>query len=285
MMTAPDVGNRLRAIRCRGGKVLLGRGCIDHDRMRSQTLGWDEVQNRLSAFSPAAVERAVGVPAATIERLALEFAAAPTSAAYARMGVGSSRHATLGCYAVELLNIAAGRLGEPGGWMFPTPAIDVVRLARLAQADGFDRYRSRVRGLPETVGEIPATTLAEEIETPGAGQVRALLTFAGNPVLAVPNGRRLEKALVKLDFMVAIDAYVNETTRFADLILPPASMLTEEHADFFFANMAVRDSVHWTRPVVAPGPANGATGRSSWGSRNERAAASPASRRWTACSV
>ena len=123
----------------------------------------------------------------------------------------------------------------------------------MVQADGFGRYRTRVRGLPETVGEVPATTLAEEMETAGDGQVRALLTFAGNPALAVPNGRRLEKALGNLDFMVAIDGYINETTRFADIVLPPASVLTEEHADFYFANVAVRDSIRWTRPVVERG--------------------------------
>jgi anaerobic selenocysteine-containing dehydrogenase len=288
MMTAPDVARRLRAIRERGGKlvvvdprrsetaaladehvairpgadaavllamvhVLAERGRVDHDRMRSSTRGWDDVRRRLAAFSPAAVERVAGVPAATIERLALELSAAPTAVAYARMGPSSSRHATLACYAVELLNIVAGRLGEVGGAMFATPAIDITRLARMAGADGFARYRTRVRGLPETVGEVPATTLAEEMETGGAGQVRALVTFAGNPVLAVPNGRRLERALGNLDFMVSIDSYINETTRFADVILPPASVLTEEHADFFFANLAVRDGIHWTLPVVERG--------------------------------
>src|SRR5581483_10973627 len=113
-------------------------------------------------------------------RLAIEFAAAPSSVVYSRVGPGCGRHATLACYAVELLNIVAGRLGQPGGSMFPAPAIDVIKLSRLARADGFARHHSRVRGLPETVGELPATTLAEEIETPGPGQVKALLTFAGN---------------------------------------------------------------------------------------------------------
>jgi anaerobic selenocysteine-containing dehydrogenase len=234
--------------------VLSARGRIDLDRLRAATDGWDEVEARLPAFAPERVERLVGIPKSTIERLALEFAAAPTSAAYARMGPSCSRHSTLACYAVQLLNIVAGRLGQPGGSMFPTPAIDIITLSRLARADGFDRHRSRVRGLPETVGEIPATTLAEEIETPGPGQVKALLTFAGNPVLAVPNGRRLEKALAGLEFMVSIDVYVNETTRFADIILPPASVLAEDHVDFMFANMAVRNGVRWNAPVVERQP-------------------------------
>jgi anaerobic selenocysteine-containing dehydrogenase len=285
MMTAPDAGGRIRAIRERGGKVvvidprrsetaeiadehvsirpgtdaafvlsliqaLVAGGRVDTPRMRRQTRGWDDLEARLVAFAPERVERFVGVPAATIERLALEFAAASSSVAYSRMGPSCSRHATLACYAVELLNLVAGRLGEPGGAMFPTPAIDVGRLSRIVRADGFDRYRSRVRGLPETVGELPSTILAEEMETPGPGQVKALLTYAGNPVLSVPNGRRLERALAGLDFMVSIDPYINETTRFADLILPPAPALAEDHADFFFANMAVRDGMRWSPAVV-----------------------------------
>jgi anaerobic selenocysteine-containing dehydrogenase len=285
MMTAPDAGRRIRAISERGGKVVVidprrtetaaiadehlairpgadaalllsmisvlsAEGRIDEEWLQVATRGWDEVKKRLPAFAPERVERFVGIPKPTIERLAMEFSAARTSVAYARVGLGCSRHATLACYAVELLNIVAGRLGQPGGSMFPTPAIDLIPLSRLARADGFGRYRSRVRGLPETVGELPATTLAEEIETPGPGQVKALLTFAGNPVLSVPNGRRLEKALGSLQFMVSIDVYVNETTRFADIILPPASVLAEDHLDFMFANMAVRNGVRWNPPVA-----------------------------------
>ena len=289
MMTAPDAGRRIRAISERGGKVVVidprrsetaamadehlairpgtdaalllslvavlsATGRIDDDWVRAATRGWDEVKARLPAFAPERVERLVGIPKATIERVAVEFSAAPTSVAYSRVGLGCSRHSTLACYAVELLNIVTGRLGQPGGSMFATPAIDIIPLSRLARADGFGRYRSRVRGLPETVGELPATTLAEEIETPGPGQVKALLTFAGNPVLCVPNGRRLAKALGGLDFMVSIDVYVNETTRFADIILPPASLLAEDHVDFMFANMAVHNGVRWNAPVVERRP-------------------------------
>lgn len=289
MMTAPDAGRRIRAIRERGGKVvvidprrsetaaiadehlairpgtdaalllslvavLYAKGRIDIARLRAATEGWNEVETRLSAFAPEHVERLVGIPKATIERLALEFSSASTSVAYSRVGLGCSRHSTLACYAVELLNIVAGRLGQPGGSMFPTPAIDIVVLSRLARSDGFGRHHSRVRGLPETVGELPATTLAEEIETPGPGQVKALLTFAGNPVLSVPNGRRLEQAISGLEFMVSIDVYVNETTRHADIILPPASLLAEDHLDFMFANMAVRNGVHWNPPIVERQP-------------------------------
>jgi anaerobic selenocysteine-containing dehydrogenase len=137
--------------------------------------------------------------------------------------------------------------------MFTTPAFDLSRVARMTGIDGRDRWRSRVRGLPETLGDLPSTTLAEEIETPGAGQIRAMVTFAGNPVLSVPNGRRIAAAFDTLDFMVSIDIYINETTRHADVILPPCWNLAEDHIDLLFASVAVRNIARWSPPVVEPG--------------------------------
>jgi anaerobic selenocysteine-containing dehydrogenase len=134
--------------------------------------------------------------------------------------------------------------------MFTTPAVDLARMSRLPGFDGHGRWTSRVRGLPETLGDLPAACLAEEIETPGEGQVRALLTYAGNPVLSVPNGGRLDRALAGLDFMVSVDLYVNETTRHADLVLPPAWALAEEHYDLLFAPVAARNYARFDPPVV-----------------------------------
>jgi anaerobic selenocysteine-containing dehydrogenase len=138
--------------------------------------------------------------------------------------------------------------------MFSTPAVDLSRLSRVPGMDGHGRFRSRVRGLPETLGDLPAACLAEEIETPGPGQVRGLLTYAGNPVLSVPNGERLDRAFSGLEFMVSVDVYLNETTRHADLVLPPAWALAEHHYDLIFAPVAVRNFARWSPPVVEPGP-------------------------------
>lgn len=285
LLTAPDIRSRLRGIRERGGKVvvidprrtetakaasehisirpggdaamllamvqtLVDNGRVDTNELERHTRGWSEVRGLLSAFTPERVERHTGVDAATIRRIALEFSDAPSSVAYARIGICNNEFGTLASYAIDLLNLAAGRLGVCGGSMFSTPAIDMTRLARMLGADGYARWHSRVRGLPETNGDIPASTLAEEMDTPGPGQVRAMVTYAGNPVLSVPNGRRLAASLEKLDFMVAIDHYINETTRFADIILPPAGALSEDHLDVFFGNVAVRDVIRWSQPVV-----------------------------------
>ena len=288
-LSAPNMRARLRAVRARGGRVvmvdprrtesareadehvairpgsdallmfamiqvLIAEGRVDRAAVTRYAAGWDEVAAALAPFTPAAVAPHVGIPAADVARLAREFAAAPAAVAYSRIGVCNNAHGTLATWATDLLNIAAGRLGAEGGALFPSPAFDVVELMRRLGGDGHARWRSRVRGLPETLGDLPASILAEEMETPGPGQVRALLTYAGNPVLSTPNGRRLAQAIAKLDFMVAIDLYVNETTRHADVILPPAWSLTEDHVDLMFANFMVRNVARWSPPVVARGP-------------------------------
>lgn len=289
LLTAPNVRARLRAIRDRGGKVvvvdprrtetaraanehvaivpgtdaawilalvnvLLTDGLVDERAVAQCARGLPALRRHIAAFTPEKVAAYTGVAADTTRRIAREFARARTSAAYARVGVCNSAFGTLANYALDTLNVVAGRLGAVGGSMFPTPAVDTTLLARLGGADGVGRWRTRVRGLPETLTDVPAATLAEEMETPGEGQVRAFVTLAGNPVLSTPNGARLAAALAKLEFVVSIDYYVNETTRFADVILPPSGPFSDDHVDLFFANAMARDTIRWTRPVVPRGP-------------------------------
>jgi anaerobic selenocysteine-containing dehydrogenase len=288
LLTAPNLRERIRTVRERGGKVvvvdprrtetadvadehvairpggdaalllgmvrvLLDAGRIDRARLEKISSGWETVESKLRAFTPLRAAQWSGVEPGTIERLALEFADAPSAVAYSRMGVCGSPFATLATYANDLLNLVAGRLGQEGGALFTTPAIDVSTFARLSGVDGFNRWRSRVRGLPETIGDLPSSVLAEEIETPGDGQVRAFVTVAGNPVLSTPNGRRLSAALETLEFMCSIDLYVNETTRHADLILPSAWSLIDDHVDIVFPLFSCRNVVRWSPPVLERG--------------------------------
>ena len=287
VMTAPDMRRRLRAVRERGGKVivvdprrtetakeadehvairpggdaafllamiqvLVERGRVDRALLERTTTGWPEIERRLAALTPARVAAFTGVPAETITRLALEFAGARSAVCYSRVGVCVGAHATLATFATDLLNIVTGRLGAEGGPMFTTPAFDISQVARMGGLDGRDRWRSRVGGWPETLGDIPSAVLADEIETPGDGQIRAMVTFAGNPVISAPNGRRIAAAFEKLEFMVSIDIYVNETTRHADVILPPCWNLAEDHIDLLFSAVAVRNIARWSPPVVQP---------------------------------
>jgi anaerobic selenocysteine-containing dehydrogenase len=289
LLTAPNVRARLRALRARGGRlvvvdprrtetareadehvailpggdaalllgmlrVLLDEGRVDRAAVARTARGFDAVERRVRALEPAALARACGVPFETIARLAREFADARTGAAYSRIGVCNNRFGTLATWATDLLNLAAGRLGAVGGSTFTTPAVDLARLSRLPGFDGHARFRSRVRGLPETLGDLPSACLAEEIETPGDGQVRALVTYAGNPVLSAPNGRRLDRALAELEFMVSVDIYLNETTRHAHLVLPPAWGLAHGHYDLLFAPVAVRNFARWSPAAVKAKP-------------------------------
>jgi anaerobic selenocysteine-containing dehydrogenase len=156
---------------------------------------------------------------------------------------------------VNILNVVTGNLDRPGGALFTRPAVDIVGLAsRLGQRGHFDKGRSRVRGLPEFGGEYPVSVLAEEIETEGKGQVRGLVTSAGNPVLSTPNGRRLEQALARLDYMVSIDIYLNETTRHAHLILPPTFALEHDHYDLVFHLLAIRNTAKYSPALFDAGP-------------------------------
>jgi len=288
LMTAPDVRRRMRGIRERGGRIvvvdprrtetareadewiairpggdaalliamvqaLIEDGKIDEHRIDKKTRGWTEVRQRLAAFAPERVAPGIGIDARTIRRLAREFAQAPTGVVYSRVGTCNNRHGTVATWATDLLNLVAGRMGVIGGAMLPTPAINISALSPYFN-DGHARWRSRLRKLPETFGELPSTALAEEIETGGPGQVKALITYAGNPVLSVPNGQRLAQALSRLDFMVAIDLYVNETTRHANVILPPCWTMAEDHFDSFLPNFAVRNVARWCPAVFKRGP-------------------------------
>lgn len=286
--TAPDFRGRLQKLRARGGKLVVvdprytetARDADEHvsilpggdaafllsmtqtlveenllrrDAIGRQSVGWETVEPMLRAFAPERVAAHVGVSAETIRRLAREFAAARSAVAYSRMGTCVAPHATLGTFATDLLNLAAGRLGEVGGWMFPHPAFDITPALKM-NGDGHARWRSRVRGLPETLGELPTSVLAEEIQTSGEGQVRGVLTVAGNPVLSSPNSRRLDAALAEVEFMASVDLYINETTRHAHIILPPAWSLIEEHIDLIFGSFAVRNVARISAPALERRP-------------------------------
>jgi anaerobic selenocysteine-containing dehydrogenase len=203
----------------------------------------------VSGFTPERAAAVTGVEAAVIRRVASEFAGAEAAACYGRVGVSIQRFGALSQWAIQLLNIATGNLDRPGGALFTRPAVDLVG-GGLVGPGHYDKWRSRVRGLPEFAGELPVAALAEEILTPGEGQVRALVTVAGNPVLSTPNGAQLDRALAGLDFMVAVDFYVNETTRHADVILPPTTALEHDHYDLVFHTFAVRNTSRYSGAVL-----------------------------------
>jgi anaerobic selenocysteine-containing dehydrogenase len=283
LMTAPDARGRLKAIRERGGRVVLldprrteTAEVAEHHFVRpgtdaavllamlhvifaeglekpalpDLTDGLDAVRRVCEGWAPETVSGVSGVPADKIREIARGFAAAPSAVCYGRFGVSTQAFGVLCQWLVNVLNLVTGNLDRPGGAMFTRPAIDA--LETLGRG-GYGRWRSRVRGLPEAGGELPVAVLAEEILTPGAGQVRALVTSAGNPVLSTPNGRQLEKALETLEFMVSIDFYLNETTRHAHVILPPTSPLEHAHYDIAFSLLSVRNVARYS-PALFDAP-------------------------------
>lgn len=234
--------------------VLFAEDLVRPGKTASYLRGLDTLRQLSTRFPPERVATRTGVPADTLRALARNLAR-PRSAIYGRLGISTQRHGTLAAWIIFAINIATGNLDMPGGVMFPTPAIDGIALSSLLPRATFGRRTSRVRKLPEFAGEYPVATLADEIDTPGPGQIRALVTVAGNPTLSTPDGKRLARSLASLDFYLAIDPYLNESTRHAHLILPPASPLERPHYDLALYHFAVRNVARYTRPVFER-PAN-----------------------------
>jgi len=287
LCTAPDFPGRLEAMRARGGKLvvvdprrsrtadeadewlairpgtdalllaaiantLLTDGVADvGDHVRGFVNGLEQLPGALAEFTPQSVERATGISADTIKRIAHELNDAPSALVYGRIGTTTVSFGTTASWLVDVVNTLTGNLDSAGGVMFPKPATGgpTVRPKRGGAGFRIGRGHSRVSNFPEALGEYPAGLLAEEITTAGAGQIRAFVTVAGNPVLSTPNSVQLAAALDDLEFMISVDVYLNETTRHADVILPPPSHLERSHYDVAFSGFSIRNIANFSEPV------------------------------------
>jgi anaerobic selenocysteine-containing dehydrogenase len=292
LLTAPDLKGRLRRLRARGGRLVVidprrSRTAAEADvhhfirpgtdahllfalahtlfaerriapgRLGEHTAGLEQVAELARAFAPEVVAPCCGIASETIRSIARDLADAPRAVVYGRVGTCTQEFGTLASWLVDTLNTITGNLDRAGGAMF-TKAAAGSRTAHGSAGRGrgvrFGRWQSRVRGLPERYGELPAACLAEEIDTPGEGRIRALVTLGGNPMLSTPNAGRLRRALETLEFMVSVDIYRNETTRHANVILPAPSLLVRSHYDLALYNFAVRNVAHYSPPVFALAP-------------------------------
>ena len=284
MMSAPNVGARIKAIQQRGGKVvvvdprrtetakkadehlfirpekdallLLGlihtifeNKQVDLGILETHVKGLEKLEPIISSFSPEVVSDVVGIDAKTIRRLAKEMANANSAVCYSRMGASVQSFGGLCQWLINVLNIITGNLDKKGGAMFPEPAFDLLANAKKSDKGTYGKYQSRVRKLPYYNNEFPVATLADEILTPGEGQIKAMITIAGNPVLSSPSGNKLGTAFESLDFMVAVDIYLNETTQYANIILPSTTGLETSQYDVFFNYCAVSNTAKYSPPV------------------------------------
>lgn len=278
LATAPDWPGRMEAISARGGKVVVvdprrtktATAADEHIAIRPGTdplflfaianvlfadnlvtlghldghvVGLSQIAEVVDRFSPETVAEATKVPADTIRRIARELATAGSAAVYGRIGTHTSEFGTLASWMTDVLNVLTGNLDTPGGAMFPRAAHEQRRARRRFETG---RWATRVNGRNEVRGELPVSELATEILEPGAGQIKAMVTIAGNPILSTPDSVRLDEALASLDFMVSIDIYLNETTRHADVILPGSTPLRRPHYDFAFYQLAVRNVANFS---------------------------------------
>jgi formate dehydrogenase len=286
-VTAPGMDQRLRALRTRGGTLvvvdpvrtrtaevadlhvpirpgtdalfLLGVLCViatedltRPDRVPEVVDGFDEMLALTLDYDPDLVAAACGIDAELIRTVARGFAGASTAVAHSRIGTCMQEFGTLANWLVEVLTIVTGNLDRPGGAMFSLPPAGGQNTWPVSKPPTlmFDRWRSRVRDLPEAMGELPGVCFAEEILTSGPGRTRALITLAGNPARSLPNSAAVEEALGALEFMVSIDCYVNETTRYADVILPPPPVVTRGHHDVTLSHFQIRNVARYTPPLL-----------------------------------
>jgi anaerobic selenocysteine-containing dehydrogenase len=278
--TVPDFRNRAKALQKRGGQLVVidprrsetakiadkhifikpahdawfliallltmrAEGQVAPGRLTDHCNGWDDAWAALDGFDAADCAARAGVAIEDVRHVAARLTSGP-AALYGRIGSSTQSFGTLTSWLMAFVNIAAGQLDREGGVMFTTPAVDTV--ASLG-GGSIGRFHSRVSGHAEVLGEFPAAAMAEEIETPGEGQIKVLFVVAGNPVLSSPNGRRLDGALDTLDLMVSVDMYVNETSRHAHYILPPCGPLEKDHYGLFLLPIAVRNFANYSPPV------------------------------------
>jgi anaerobic selenocysteine-containing dehydrogenase len=292
MWTVPDFKGKARALQARGGRLvvidprrsetaavadahhfirpnadvfllaamvntLFAEGLVKLGAVADRVTGVAEVQQAVAPFTPEAAATRCGISADTIRALTRELAGARRAAVYARIGTCTQEYGTLSSWLVDVLNTLTGNLDREGGVMFARSAAFASNTAGkpgIGKGISTGRHHARVSGAPEVYGELPITCLAEEIETPGEGQIRALFTVASNPVLSCPNGPRLALALDTLDFMVSMDIYINETTRHADVILPGVSPLEDFHYDVAFPQLSWRNHARYSPPVLPATP-------------------------------
>ena len=292
MWTVPDFKGKAKAMQARGGQLvvidprrtetaamadahhfirpgadvflLLGmvhtlfdEGLVKLGRVAEFVDGVDDVRQAVSSFSADVVAERCGIDASTIRSLARKLAHTPRASLYARIGACTQEYGSLATWLVDVLNTLTGHLDQPGGAMFPKAAAfaaNTVGKPGTGRGITTGRISSRVSGAPEVMSEFPITCLAEEIETAGEGQIRALIAVATNPVLSSPNGERLAKALDGLDFMVSLDIYLNETSRHADIILPGISPLEDLHYDVAFPQLSWRNHARYSAPVFERSP-------------------------------
>ncbi len=232
--------------------VMFAEGLADAGDVATHCKGFDDLEQLVAGFDPATVAEICGVEASVISDLAHDLATAPTAAVYGRIGTCTQEFGTLASWLVDVVNVCSGNLDRIGGAMFAKGAAGQPSTKGApGSGRGFSmaRVRSRVSGAPESLGEFPVTALPEEIETEGDGQVRALITVAGNPVSSNPNSGRLDAAIGSLDFVVCVDPYINETTRHADVVLPPPTPLQKSHYDLALLNFAVHNVANYSAPV------------------------------------
>lgn len=230
-------------------RVMFEEGLVDHKVVGLHALGLDRLEAELGRVSVSGAAAHCGIPETTIRDLARSFAARPRAAMYSRVGLCRGPFATLANVMVTALNVIAGKFGVRGGAIFGSP---LLAGSEKGTFGGYAGEVTRVGRIPVVAKYMACAAMPDDILVEGRGRVRALIMTAGNPLLSAPGGARLEKALAALDLFVAFDLYMNETSRYADYLLPSTTFLERGDVPYGGWNVLMRPFLQITEAVIPP---------------------------------
>jgi anaerobic selenocysteine-containing dehydrogenase len=215
--------------------ALIETGASNDQQIAASMTGWETVKTLVAPWSPERVAAVTGIPAATLREWVKQYTQADGAALYSSTGVNQGSHGSLAFWLQEVINAVSGNLDRRGGTLVGKGIVDVTKANRFDPEKPLEKFR--LGDVPLVMGAVPAGVLADDILTPGDGQLKALFVTSGNPLLTCPNSQRLTEAFAQLELLVAIDLQESETARHAHYILPGSHWLERADIPFTFNTM------------------------------------------------
>jgi formate dehydrogenase len=232
-------------------KVVLDEG-LEHAEDCAELNGIDDVRHLVAEADLADLAARCDISVETIQDLARRYATARTAQLVTRTGVSHHITGTLGEWLGRVLVHVTGRADRPGGQFYNPGFMNVSGMApKLFPKTG---HLSRLAGRPTVAGAHALAELADEILTPGEGRIRAMVIDAGNPVIAGPDGAKLDRALEDLEFLVSVDIMQRESHRHADWLIPGTHWLERDDLWTLTNQFHDRPYVQFGRRAVDPPP-------------------------------
>ncbi len=217
-------------------RELVRTGGVDRDRVARHMRGFDELEKLAEPWTPERTAEVTKIPPEKLREMVASYREADGAAMYCSTGVNMGGNGSLAFWIQECINAVSGNLDRRGGTLVGMGVTDFIAFGKKTGTLLSDNV-SRVGGFRSTNDAFPGGILADEILTPGHGQVRALFVTGGNPLLTMANGGRLREAFEKLELLVTLDIFRTETGSIAHYNLPCTSPLQRPDLPFIFPLM------------------------------------------------